>query len=416
MPKPFKVKRYNRIYRSRRSPSSLLLRGLGTLVAVCVLGFIGWSAYGPVMDYFSGVNTPLDKPVSANSTPIENPPEAAPEQTPAAAPAPAAPTQIKAVYIPPAVIADSVKLDALLEQLSLTEINAVMFDLKNTAGNVLYESKLELVKQAGSQSEDAFDLSALCDKLNAKNIVPIGRLHAFHDPIAASHIPNAGIKYMNTEMLWLDNAADTGGKPWLNPYSELAQAYITDIATECVSLGVKRLMLDSMSFPTGYGQEYASYGSNAANVTRPEALSSFIDAVDTQVGELSGELNIYISALAALGAHNSYYGSNPLTLSNNKVTIGVMPDQFGDGFTLESFSLEAPVLHPGETVDSLLKFIAPDIAGMQVTAMVQGYNASYTVKNNMVYTAEAINAQIAALSANHVESYIIYNPDGNYPK
>lgn len=92
-----------------------------------------------------------------------------------------------------------------------------------------------------------------------------------------------------------------------------------------------------------------------------------------------------------------------------------MPAQFGDAFTLESFTLDAPVLDPGGTVDSLLKFIAPDLSGKQVTAMVQAYPADYTLTNNKMYTAEDIKAQIGAAASNNVGSYIIYHPDGAYP-
>ena len=304
----------------------------------------------------------------------------------------------------------------LLDELTRTEINAVLFDLKDQQGNILYRSDLDLVAQTGAQSENAYDLGVLCQKLKEKNLIPIGRLNAFRDPIAPSRIPDAGIKYMNTEILWLDNAADQGGMPWLNPYSDLARAYIIDIATESVSLGVGRILLDNVSFPTGYGQEYASYGPTAEGVTRSDALSVFLDQIDQQVQAKGGDVSVYISGLAALGANNTYYGSNPLAIANDNVTIGVMPAQFGDGFTLESFSLEAPVLDPRGTVDSLLKFIAPDVAGKNVTVLVQAYPASYTIENNKMYTVDDINAQIGAASQNGVISYIIYSPDGSYPQ
>lgn len=426
MSKGYKIKRYKRIYQTRHSKSSVLVRSLGALFAVCVLGFIGWSAYNPIVEYLSALQFPQAVPASAN---VEVPDSSAPEDTslpaaqessdsdkppqsePAAQAAP-----IKAIYLPIPIISDQARLDETLSKLDRSEINAVLFDLKDTAGNLLYQSQLELVKQAESQAANAFDLSALCKKLESNHILPIGRLNVFRDPQAASHLPEAAIKYMNSDFLWLDNAPNAGGKPWLNPYSELAQAYITDIATEASALGAKHILFDNLSFPSGYGQEYATYGSNAVNVTRSDVLSSFVDVLDTQIASLGGTAHIYISGPAALGAQNSYYGSNPLALANDNIILGVMPAQFGDLFTLESFSLNAPVLQPMETVDSLLKFLAPDLSGKKVTAMLQAYNAPYTVTNNKPYTAEDINAQIAALAANGIESYIIYSPDGKYPQ
>lgn len=411
MAKNYKIKRYNRIYRSKRSTGSLVLRG-AMIAAVFVVVFVGYNAYGPVRDYFSGALAAASRNAQSEAEPEPAPP---PVSEPEPKSEPSVPADVRATYLPTAQIQDTAGLDILLDKLTRTEINAVLFDLKDQRGNVLYRSNLDLVAQSGAQVENAYDLPALCAKLKEKNLIPIGRLNAFRDPIAPSRIPDAGIKYMNTEILWLDNAADAGGMPWLNPYSDLARAYIIDIASECVSMGVGRILLDNVSFPTGYGQEYASYGPTAEGVTRSEALSVFLDQIDQQVRAAGGDTSVYISGLAALGANNTYYGSNPLALANDNVTIGVMPAQFGDGFTLESFSLEAPVLDPYGTVDSLLKFIAPDITGKNVTVLVQAYPASYTIENNKMYTVDDINAQIGAAFQNGVISYIIYSPDGTYP-
>ena len=413
MAKNYKIKRYNRIYRGKRSTGSLVLRGALVAAAVFIVAFVGYNAYGPIRDYFSGALA-----AASHNAPSEAEPAPPPAETsePEPEPEPPVPADVRALYLTNTQIRDPALLDQLLDELTRTEINAVLFDLKDQQGNILYRSDLDLVAQTGAQSENAYDLGVLCQKLKEKNLIPIGRLNAFRDPIAPSRIPDAGIKYMNTEILWHDNAADQGDMPWLNPYSDLARAYIIDIATESVSLGVGRILLDNVSFPTGYGQEYASYGPTAEGVTRSDALSVFLDQIDQQVQAKGGDVSVYISGLAALGANNTYYGSNPLAIANDNVTIGVMPAQFGDGFTLESFSLEAPVLDPRGTVDSLLKFIAPDVAGKNVTVLVQAYPASYTIENNKMYTVDDINAQIGAASQNGVISYIIYSPDGSYPQ
>ena len=408
MSKNYKIKRYKQIYRRGPRPFHVA----AAVIVVCVLAFLGWNIYGPVNDYLSGRLTASSP---SSSTPEEETPAATPEPLPPEPTPEPLPNELHAVYLPVSFLNDPALLDSTLDSLSLTDTNAVLFDLKNSSGNVLYQSQLEQVQLAQSQSETAYDLAAVCEKLKAKNMVPIGRLNAFLDPIAAGRIPDAGVRYLNTEILWLDDSAEAGGKPWLNPYSAQAQAYIADLAREAVSMGVHRILLDNYSFPTGYGQEYANFGPNAATQTRADLLSSFIDTLDKQVSELGGECSLYISGIAALGVNNTYYGSNPLALSNGNVTLGVMPAQFGDAYTSESLTLEAPILHPGETVDALLKALAPDTAGMKLTALLQAYPASYLYQNNKMYTAEDINAQIGAAAANGIGSYIIYNPDGSYP-
>ena len=399
MAKNYKIKRYNHIYRGKQPLRARLLRWTATIAVAAVFAFIGWNAYGPIRDYFAGtlLSATADDE-SSSSVPEEDASassgQAAAEPEPPAAPV--LPAELHAVYLPVSIILDEARLDSMLDALSRTDTNAVLFDLKDTNGTVLYRSQLELVAQAKAQAQNPYDLGQLCEKLEKKSLVPIGRLNAFRDPTAANRVSEACVKYMNTDTTWLDNSPEAGGKPWLNPYSELAQAYITDIAAESVSMGVRRVMLDNVSFPVGYGLELATYGPNASGKTRSDVLAEFIDAADARVEALGGEVSVYITGLAALGANNTYYGSNPLALANDNVTIGVMPDQFGDAFTLESFALEAPVLDPGGTVDSLLKFIAPDLSGKQVTAMVQAYPADYTLTNYYIYNAEYIKAQTVA--------------------
>lgn len=412
MSKGVKIKRYNRIY-GGRSPLQRVLRGLAALFAVAVLGFAGWSAYGPVMEYLEKLSDKEAAVSSSEQASSSTPESAAPEEEeslPAAEPIQEA---YQAVYLPVSLLTNGAALDAALGQLP-AGTNAVLIDLKNAAGGVPYTSSLEAVQKAGAQLSGAYDLSAVCTKFAEKNLRVIGRMHAFRDPIAASKVENAGVKYMNTDMLWLDNSANEGGKPWLNPYSTEARGYLQSILSEAVAMGVTDILLDSVSFPTGYGQQFSAYG-DTAGVSKADALSSFTAEMEKLAGESGANLSVYISALAALNDGELFYGGNPLSLYGG-VTLGVMPALFGDGYTAEGFSLQTPLLNPGQTVDALLKFLAPRLEGKQVAALVQGYTETKELANNKPYTAEDIKAQADALAQNGVESYIVYSPDGNYPQ
>lgn len=402
------------------SVGGVLLRIFAVVLVVGGLGFVGWSAYGPVMEYLSGaMHASADIPTSSASSAVadsgaQNQEGAAlDEQT--ASPAPAAiQAEIRAVYFPPSVITNSALLDEKLDLLEKTDYNALLFDLKDSNGRILYQSQRELTERTGAQVENAMDLQLFCEKLEERGILPIGRVSAFRDPIAPVKVTEAAVKYMDSDILWLDNSREEGGKPWLNPYSDLAQAYISDIASEAVSMGVSRIVLDDVSFPTGFGQEFASYGANPSNLTRSEILSNFVDVMDEQIKSLGAEMYLYIPATAALGANTTYYGTNPLTFANGRILLGVMPAQFGDEFSVDGFTLDKPVLEPYETVSAVLRQLAPDLAGMEVTAMLQGYNASYTVENNKVYTGQDVTKQVQALTEQNIGNYILYNPEGDY--
>ena len=132
MPKQIKIKRYRRMYRRYHSPSSLLIKGAGILLAVCVLAFIGWSAYGPIMDFLSG--EPLSKPnePAASSAAAAAPPVEEPEPEPE--PVPAMPAQIQAVYAPVSALSSLEALDAFLDKITFTGVNALLLILKTRMG------------------------------------------------------------------------------------------------------------------------------------------------------------------------------------------------------------------------------------------------------------------------------------------
>lgn len=387
--------------------------------SVFVLAFIGWNAYGPVSDYLNGrltaaphgpVKPPKDADTAASSS--ESPVMAVVDSGPPPVEKPDSnPSKWRAIYLSEATVSSPAALDAALAALSGTEINAVMFDLKNAAGSVRYQSALDVVRVVGSQDENAFDLAALCKKLEGANLVPIGRMSAFRDPFAAPRIPGSFVKYMDSELTWLDNSLEEGGRPWFNPYSPEAQSYVSDIAAEAAALGVKRIVLEDFSFPVGYGLKYASYGPAAATMTHPEVLTRFLSELDSRLSSAGSTLYPYLAATAALGANDVNYDANPLTIVPGRLLLGVMPSQFGGEYKRGGLELAAPEADAGGTVTKLLGSLSPRLAGKETVAMVQAYPAS-----TGAYSSAEIKAQLDACAANKIDSYLIYSPDGRYPK
>ena len=73
--------------------------------------------------------------------------------------------------------------------------------------------------------------------LKENSLVPVAKLAAFRDPIAARADRNMAIGYTGQAYLWLDNKASAGGNPWLNPYSDEAVQFIGDLIGEVQSMG-----------------------------------------------------------------------------------------------------------------------------------------------------------------------------------
>ena len=83
------------------------------------------------------------------------------------------------------------------------------------------------------------------------------------------------VRYQDTDYFWLDAAADAGGKPWLNPYSEGAAGYITALIDEVRAMGFEQVWLTGVQFPTTAGRDKASYG-DTAGVSMGQRLAQLL--------------------------------------------------------------------------------------------------------------------------------------------
>ncbi len=413
--KGYKIKRYNNIFgrkfQSRVSP----LKVVAIVAALAVLFMLGWALYQPIYDLITG-NTPRPSEPSAPSqgdastsdegnSSTEEPPQEVEDNG------------LHSIYVPQSVLADETQLDTLIQSLEGTEINTVVFELKADDGTVLYQSQLELVAQANAQSEDAFSLTEVTEKLKAANLRPVGILHAFQDHLATRLGSTYPIKYNNTDVTWLDDFPDQGGRSWLNPYSADAQAYVTSLANEAVEMGVTDVVLDSVFFPTMGGSESATYGAESNNKTRQQVLTEFVSSVRTSLAEQGAQVWLKVDATDLFEDSSASYGGDPLAVSGGYVMVSLVPEQFGTSYTSDAFTIENPVTTPGQTVEQAMAAIKT-LAGSEAYTywgILQAYTSqTVTGESGKTYTAADIQEQIQGLAAQGVLNYSLWNPEGSY--
>ncbi len=424
MPKAVKVKRYKNIYK-RRTPLSILLRVVCIVVVVGLLGFIGWSAYEPVRAYLDSIafewkNNPTPSlpeipDISASPEPEAPAPESLPELPPepavsASEPAPAesepaAPegseipsgTQLRGAYLPVSDLLDPNLLAARLSDFQEAGYTAVLVDLKDANGSLLYRSKRGRIPL--EEGVTPYDLSAVCEQIRAAGMLPIGRMHTFRDYTAALSDNNMAVQYLDTREHWLDNSREKGGKPWLNPYSEQARAYLVGLAEEAVSMGVEQILLDSVMFPVGVRLDAATYG-ETGDVSRSEVLSAFVRQVSSAVSAKGGTVSLIVRAADVFSNPDSL-GGDPLVLSD-QITLNLSPAVLGENFSAGGFTVEHPMQDPGDTVQRMLDALSGRLPG-QFTALIQDPNNSTAM----------VQAVQEVLKENGVESYLIVQESPN---
>ena len=124
--------------------------------------------------------------------------------------------------------------------------------------------------------------------LKDAGLTPVAAICAFQDPIAARADRTMAIHYRDAEnpqsdYLWLDAAANAGGKPWLNPYAASAVDYISGLIEEARSLGFEQVLLSGLQLPTN-ATSYCDYGSTNG-VSASDQLKNDLAAFTEKAGE-----------------------------------------------------------------------------------------------------------------------------------
>ena len=417
MGKGMKIKRRRNGYRSGRpSPLQVVL----AILAAAVLFAAGWFLYQPAYQWIMN----LAQPGQENQPPQEEPSVQVQPEEPQQPeePDPFWQKELQAVWVPAGASGSNAALESYLSTLPGDPVNAVVLELKDRQGSVLYQSKVETALQAGACKEGAIDLAAAVEALHAKDYLVLGRIHAFEDRTATAALPDGKVLYKGTDYTWLDNSAGEGGKPWLNPYSRQAQDYIVALAAEALSMGLDAIVLDGVQFPTGFSLELADYG-ETEGLSRPQVLSGFVERVEKIVRTHEGiGCWVYMESAElllpeAMGELGPYGGDAKQMLRDHALMVNVVPASFGIGTEPQpGVTLPAnPIRSPGETVAAALSQMGLSMDGALVVPVVQAYTASDIASEfNLAYGEEEVSAQIQAALDYGCRSVVLFDPDGAY--
>ncbi len=411
MAKKYKIVRGSHLYRKNGVSPFKVIFGI---LLVAGLFAAGWFLYEPVYNFVMGIDIIPDQPQSAQSSQAE-PSEQSQAEDPAVPTTPAHPEELVTVYLPPEVVQNTASRGSVISDLP-AEVNTILIDIKTTDGILQYQSRLPVATGSELISPDAPELDVFVDEASQAGYMVIGRVWAFEDHTAAFYLDGAQVMYGETEYTWIDNSVDLGGQSWLNPYSDLAQSYISDIVSEVMDMGVQGIVLDGVQFPTGVGLNLAGYG-ETEDIPRSEVL-----------GEFAGEISQLVQSREGIGCWNAFeatelinpdidelygpYGGDVQGIADEgELFLNVMPVQLGIG----SDDMPAPVTTPGITVAQLLERANIQGDTSRVMPLLQAYtDTNLAAEFNTTYGAEQVAEQTEAAHAWGAVNVAYYNPVGTY--
>ncbi len=314
----------------------------------------------------------------------------------------------KSVFIEHNVMLDENLLISTLNTLKQHGAKQVVFDIKNVDGRVMYNSTLDVVINNLTLNETTYDLKKCVDIIKSNGLIPVGRIFAFKDRTAPASMYDAAVKYMNSEINWIDNSKDLGGKTWLNPNSARARDYVIQIIDD-VSNYLDIILLDGVQFPTGISLEKATYGAQGEVINKTDVIKDFLNIVIDGKKEKNVTIIPIISGYGLFDTRGSMYGTEIDKLLNNieSVVFDIRPHIFGRGLISEKIALPQPSVQPYQTLSLVLEK-TKDFKCQNKIYTLQEHN-SIIDGEEIIFDEVKINEQKQAFEENNCENILYFN-------
>lgn len=301
------------------------------------------------------------------------------------------------------------RFDELIALIDETELNAVVIDILDDEGRLLFWSDTaERLNPEANESVYIDDISKVIDHLKEKNIYIIGRIVTFKSPIYAKNNPERAIAYKGTGKVYHDK----DGLLWASPYDHLLWEYNLGVAKEAAEYGVDEIQFDYVRFPAIARPGDIDY--KATDVSQAGIIQAFLKEAYEALTPLGVEVSADVFGWVATATDDVDIGQQWEAIANVVDVICPMmyPSHYGPG----NFGLSVPDAAPYETIDRSLKDAINRNKNLVTPARIRPWLQDFTatwVKGHIRYRAKEVRAQIDALKANGIEEYLIWNA-GNY--
>jgi len=293
-----------------------------------------------------------------------------------------------------------------------TEVNALVIDVKDDRGFVLYRSGVPLAREIGADTADGHWMSdakvrAMLDTMIANGIYPIARIVVAKDPLLASKKLELAIKRKSDQEPWLDK----NGRPWLDPHQTAVWQYAADLAREAYDLGFSEVQFDYVRFPDEKRLISETVYPLANGRVRAQVIRDQLGFVRKNLKAHGIKVTADVFGLTATDTTDMGIGQR-WEMFIDQVDV-VLPMVYPSHFAPGTYKLRNPNAHPYQTIDHALKDAKARSATVANAAKIIPWYQDFTLGPPHYY-AEQIRAQKKAGYDNGFQSWILWNPKSNY--
>ena len=321
------------------------------------------------------------------------------------------PSAVKALYVNAWAFSSS-RLWQLVRLADSTEVNALVVDVKDDTGCLLYRSTVGTAQVIGAGAcARTGDVRARLDTLNAHGIYAIARIVVAKDPLLAEGKPTWSVREV-AGGLWRDRI----GSAWVDAYNDSVWVYAAEVAREAVELGFEEVQFDYVRFPDEPRARMARAVFPARRNGEPqrEAVRRQVQLLTGLVKPLGVPVTFDIFGLTASATGD--LGIGQVWEDFVDVADVVLPMVYPSHYTRGAFGLRRPNAHPYKVVRLALTDAQARSRGPSA-AQIRPYLQAFTLGRRLPrYTPFEIREQIRAAYELGIESWVLWNPRSVYQR
>ncbi len=302
-------------------------------------------------------------------------------------------------------------IDELITLIDETELNAMVIDIKDDVGSILFDAKHPLVNEIGSETVYIKDLPAFVAKLKEHDIYCIARIVCFKDQVATKKNPKIAVRNHDGSIY-----VDREGERWLNPYDEKAWEYLVEIAKEAAEAGFDEINFDYLRTSASGSFTQADFGGLNEGKTKIDAITGFVKYACRELkpmgvfvsGDVFGTIINSVADGESIG--QSYVG---LSRYLDYICPMVYPSHYSFGYG----GLKYPDTKPFQLMLMEMKSSVKKLSVIEegefkaeVRPWVQDFTASYLGAGRYAtYGPQEIRSQISAVYSVGYDEWLLWN-------
>jgi hypothetical protein len=312
------------------------------------------------------------------------------------------PFEARALYAPAAVFEAPGRLDAMLELIDRTEVNALVIDVKETDGRLFHATDLPEAVEVGAVREaPIFELEELLPRLRDRGIYTIARMVVMKDNTIAAARPELAVTNVQTGEPWRDNI----GGAWLDPAAPGVAEYTAAIARDLADRGFDEVQLDYIRFFSDGPYAVADTKLPNTQSFRLPHIGRVLRVVSDAIAPTRAFLSADVFPISFIVPDDQGIGQRPEVIMPfvDYFSPMVYPSHYGPGV----FGFEVPNNFPYEVVDRSLEIMNRQAEGLPL--VIRPWIQDFGYGPFPPYTAAQVRAQMDAAAERGAAGWMIWN-------